>query len=254
MKKIFCVLLILILLLFVQCEKVGQKKLQELAEAVNKTAPHQIDETTTLDSCTVLPDGVLKYHYTLDIDDFSNFSVPVFELYQQRDLINALKQGDESVQDILASGVTLRYAYYHNQKEFVAIDIANDDFWASDDLAVDSVAFKKIERITSMMKDDFPQETQTGIMEGVETIFPRTLEMNVVETELSKTNDFDSLIFKQQRMDEYFGSLDGNLYSSFLGGNANIVYRYVFCDQEGNYLATIESTIKEYKERTASQK
>jgi len=250
-KKTLCFLLLI--LLFVQCDKVNQAKLEVLAKAVNMATPIQIDETTRMDSCVALSGYVLRYYYTiLGIEDLDQFSVPVFDLYQQRELIASLrKENDREILELLKNGLTLDYTYYCNGRELATISITETDYFENDDLSIDSIAFKKIEKITSIMKPEFPQilDTGTEIMEDIRAIYPRTVEVNVVEVEFRKTNDFDSLSFKKQKMDEYFASLDENLYSTFLGGNANIVYRYVFRDRDAKYLATVESTIKDYKQQ-----
>ena len=248
MKKIFFASLIL--LLFTQCNKVIQVQLEAAAEAVNAMGPQQIDEITRLDSCTTKPNALI-YHYTLELgEDADQLSVPIFELYQEKELLTSLKGGDKNVQKLLDTGVDLVFTYYDKGEAFASIKINKSDINQANDLKNDSTVYKKMVRLTSILEEDFPQTMLTGSLLDITTIYPRTLEMNVEESVYTASAQFDSVSFKNERMDEYFESLKENLFSDYLGGNANIVYRYIFKDKDGNYLTTIESTIKEYENTT----
>lgn len=237
----------LLIFLFTQCGDSKQAQLEAAAKVINLATPQRVDEMTVLDSCTALPGNILKYHYTMEMEDIDQLSVPIFELYQKRELINGMKQGNKDVQKLLDTGVTLVFAYYNKGKELVAIEVTEADYKGDDNVKNDSTAFKLINKVKTVVEGDFPQEMETGMLVDIKTIYPRTVEMYVIDSEFVNDNKFDSLKFKQLRMDEYFGTLDQNMFSNFLGQDANITYRYIFKDEKDKYLTTIESTIEDYK-------
>lgn len=238
----------LLIFLFTQCGDSKQAQLEAAAKVINLSTPQRVDEITVLDSCTALPGRILKYHYSMEMEGLDGLSVPIFELYQKRELVNGMKGGNKDVQKLLDTGVTLIFAYYNEGEEFVTIEVTEADYRGDDNVKNDSTAFKLINKVRTVVADDFPQEMETGMLVDIKAIYPRTLEMNVIDSEFVNDNKFDSLKFKQLRMDEYFGTLDQNMFSDFLGQDANITYRYIFKDENDKYLTTIESTIEDYKQ------
>lgn len=241
---------LLILLLFTQCN-LKQKRIEEAAEAINKITPRQVGEITRLDSCTTLP-STLIYHYTLSLGDkYTLTSIPLFTLFQEKQLNENLKSenvtGNVDMRKFAKDNIDLVFNYYV-EGELISSILVNNNKLKYFDLSIDSSVYKQIERVTELLLPDFPQELETGTLLDIKTVFPRTLEMNVRDDQYIASVEFDSISFKKERMDDYFEVSKNNLYSDYLGSNVleNITYRYIFQDKDGNYLTTIESTIKDY--------
>lgn len=244
MKKLLFVPLLL--LVFVQCG--NQSQLEILAKAVNLTLPQQLDEVTVLDSCTVIDGKILKYHCTLNFENFENLSAPIFKLYQKKEVIAGLRGLDQKdLKKIYEIGSIIEYGYYHDKKEFVSIQISKDDYQNYGNLKSDDAVFSMLQETIQVLKETLPEHQDTGTLTDGKVEYPRTVIFEIQDLEYEQGSGFDSLEFKKIRMDEYFEFLDQNLLSDLIGVDANLNYRYVFRDANDNYLATVESTIADYK-------
>lgn len=244
MKKLLC-LVPVFFFLFCQCET--QSKLELIAKGVNLKVPVQMDEITTLDSCTAEIGEVLKYHYTMKMDGLEELSIPIFKLYQKKELIKGLQSNEKDVLKMYEVASTIEYAYYHDKKEFVSIQISKDDYLGYGNIEEDDAVYRVLEEVVAVMSEVLPESYETGTLLEIKAVYPRTFVSEVQDSEYIKDNKFDSLEFKKIRMDEHFGALDQNLLSDLIGVDANLNYRYVFRDANDNYLATVESTIADYK-------
>lgn len=67
------------LLFLAGCSDRAQEYLETEVEAMNKQCPIEVDHMTRVDSCEVLPNHTLRYHYTMSYMDASKTDTTVFK-------------------------------------------------------------------------------------------------------------------------------------------------------------------------------
>lgn len=237
---------------FIQCS--GDKinfLLKNSAEAVNKSCPEQINETTILDSCQALPHKVLRYNYTwTDVDSLANLDISIFELLNEKEIVSHIQQYPSDYGALLDINTTFEYAYYSNKGKLMTIVKVSPELYRKKiDMQSDEYVSAELNRVVGVVKSHLPFPDEIEELTDIAVLHPRTIVFNLREVMIEKTASFDTIEFKSKEKTTITENITDNFYYT-LFDEANLTYRYLYSDKNGEYLCTLDIVPEDYKEVT----
>lgn len=243
-------LVIVTSIFFIQCsDNMAERKLREVADEINKSCPIKIDDITTLDSCQVLPNRTFRYNYTMVFDEiFSDQEKATIDLYQKSQQTAYLQQNPKQLKALIDINTTFQHAYYNvDGHEFAVINFTPDQYKRKPDMQSEEYVYNEIEDIAKAFRASLPLEYSEGMkILRINTVFPKTIIYDVENSNIEKSDSFDSIQYKEQRKLLLIYALRKNVFSALLK-DAGILYQCRYFDKNQQYLCTIDIFPEDFK-------
>lgn len=245
---IYSSLLLVTGIFFMQCSgNNADSILKKAADEINKSCPIKIDEVTTLDSCQILPNRTFRYNYTMVFDEgFASQEKSTLE--QRSKKPNYVQQNPTLLKELIKIQTTFQHAYYNaDGKEFAVVTFTPEQYNRKPDMQSDEYVYNEIKDIAKAFSANLPLEYTKGMeITRINTSYPRTVIYDVQNETIEKSDLFDSIQFKEQRILPLTQALRKNVFTTLLK-DVNILYRCRYFDKNKEYLCTIEIFFEDFE-------
>ena len=243
-------LFIFITLLFISCDRGKSAILKATAEEVQKMCPMEIDHVTTLNSCEYIPEKILKYTYTIDLNDEVDLNSYQKIMGEQvvRQMVETMAQDKSKPLQMLSP--TFVHCYKNKAGEVLYEITVTPEMYnnpVESKLKTDDEVYSDLEAAAKvLLPTSSPVEIEEGILlVSVKPIRPRTIEYTYQMIDIS-ISDMDMDIFKNTLEPALKEGVKNDPSDQLLKDN-NVVFRFIYNDKNNAHMCTVEVTPEDYK-------